>query len=119
MFVSFLTKPVVDRPHLPFAPVAFSAVVSLMPGFFLFNAAAGQMVSIDRSAPPALLKSIVAIGVTAFCISDHHGHNPPADPSAHAVRLAFCPHQPEKWHRRSMHRSAIQDYASLPPYPIP
>jgi hypothetical protein len=31
--------PIVDRLHLRFAAVAFSAVVSLMPGFFLFNAA--------------------------------------------------------------------------------
>jgi uncharacterized membrane protein YjjP (DUF1212 family) len=30
---------IVDRPHLPFAALAFSAVVSFMPGFFLFNAA--------------------------------------------------------------------------------
>jgi hypothetical protein len=54
------TTPVVDRLHLPFAAVAFSAVVSLMPGFFLFNAATGlvELVSIGPSAPAALLTSI-------------------------------------------------------------
>jgi len=51
MLVSVLATPVVDRLHLPFAAVAFSAVVSLMPGFFLFNAATGlvELVSIGRA----------------------------------------------------------------------
>jgi uncharacterized membrane protein YjjP (DUF1212 family) len=70
MLVSVLTTPVVDRLHLPFAAVAFSAVVSLMPGFFLFNAATGlvELVSIGPSAPAALLTSIVTSGATAFLI---------------------------------------------------
>jgi uncharacterized membrane protein YjjP (DUF1212 family) len=70
MLVSVLTTPVVDRLHLPFAAVAFSAVVSLMPGFFLFNAATGlvELVSIGPTAPAALLTSIVTNGATAFLI---------------------------------------------------
>ncbi len=70
MLVSVIATPVVDRLHLPFAAVAFSAVVSLMPGFFLFNAATGlvELVSIGPSAPPALLTSIVTSGATAFLI---------------------------------------------------
>jgi uncharacterized membrane protein YjjP (DUF1212 family) len=70
MLVSILATPVVDRLHLPFAAVAFSAVVSLMPGFFLFNAATGlvELVSIGPSAPAALLTSIAANGATAFLI---------------------------------------------------
>ncbi|UPJ74177.1 threonine/serine exporter family protein [Bradyrhizobium sp. 187] len=65
---SILTAPIVDRLHLPFAAVAFSAVVSLMPGFFLFNTAAGlvELVSIAPGAPAALLTSIAASGSTAF-----------------------------------------------------
>ena len=68
MLVSILATPVVDRLHLPFAAVAFSAVVSLMPGFFLFNAATGlvELVSIGPTAPAALLTGIAANGATAF-----------------------------------------------------
>jgi uncharacterized membrane protein YjjP (DUF1212 family) len=67
---SVLTAPVVDRLHLPFAAVAFSAVVSMMPGFFLFNTAAGldKLISIGPSAPDALLISIVTSGATGFLI---------------------------------------------------
>jgi uncharacterized membrane protein YjjP (DUF1212 family) len=70
MLVSVLATPIVDRLHLPFAALAFSAVVSLMPGFFLFNAATGlvELVSIGPSAPAALLTSIAANGATAFLI---------------------------------------------------
>ena len=60
----------VDRLHLLFAAVAFSAVVSLMPGFFLFNAATGfvELASIGPTAPAALLTSVVTNGATAFVI---------------------------------------------------
>jgi uncharacterized membrane protein YjjP (DUF1212 family) len=70
MLVSVLATPVVDRLHLPFAAVAFSAVVSLMPGFYLFNAATGlvELVSIGPNAPADLLTSIAASGATAFLI---------------------------------------------------
>nr|WP_187435290.1 threonine/serine exporter family protein [Bradyrhizobium cytisi] len=70
MLVGTLTTPAVDRLHLPFAAVAFSAVVSLMPGFFLFNTAIGlvELVSIGSSTPPALLTGIATSGVTAFLI---------------------------------------------------
>ena len=55
---------------LAFPIAAFSAVVSLMPGFFLFNAGTGlvELVSIGPSAPAALLTSIVTNGATAFLI---------------------------------------------------
>jgi uncharacterized membrane protein YjjP (DUF1212 family) len=70
MLVSVLVTPIVDRLHLPFAALAFSAVVSLMPGFFLFNAATGlvELVSIGPGAPAALLTSIAVNGATAFLI---------------------------------------------------
>jgi hypothetical protein len=70
MLVSGLMTPIVDRLHLPFAALAFSAVVSLMPGFFLFNAATGlvELVSIGPSAPATLPTSIATNGVTAFLI---------------------------------------------------
>jgi hypothetical protein len=58
----------VDRLHLRFTAVAFSAVVSLMPAFFLFNAATGlvELVSIGPTAPAALLTSIATSGATHF-----------------------------------------------------
>jgi uncharacterized membrane protein YjjB (DUF3815 family) len=70
MLVSVLVTPVADRMLLPFAALAFSAVVSLMPGFFLFNAATGlvELVSIGPSAPAALMTSIAANGARAFPI---------------------------------------------------
>jgi uncharacterized membrane protein YjjB (DUF3815 family) len=70
ILVSVLATPLADRLHLPFAAVAFSAVVSLMPGFFLFNAATGlvELISIGPSAPAALLTGIVTSCVTAFLI---------------------------------------------------
>jgi uncharacterized membrane protein YjjB (DUF3815 family) len=70
MLVSVLVTPVADRLHLPFAALAFSAVASLMPGFFLFNAATGlvELVSIGPGAPAALLTSVAANGATAFLI---------------------------------------------------
>ena len=70
MLASVLATPIADRLHLPFAALAFSAVVSLTPGFFLFNAATGfvELVSIGPSAPAALLMGIAANGATAFLI---------------------------------------------------
>lgn len=70
VLVSVLVTPVGDRLHLPFAALAFSAVVSLMPGFFLFNAATGllELVSIGPTAPASLLTSVAANGATAFLI---------------------------------------------------
>jgi uncharacterized membrane protein YjjP (DUF1212 family) len=70
ILVSVIVTPIVDRLHLPFAALAFSAVVSLMPGFFLFNAATGivELVSIGPNAPAALLTGIAANGATAFLI---------------------------------------------------
>jgi uncharacterized membrane protein YjjP (DUF1212 family) len=70
IFVSVLATPLADRLHLPFAAVAFSAVVSLLPGFFLFDAATSlvELVSIGPSAPAALLTSIATNCVTAFLI---------------------------------------------------
>jgi uncharacterized membrane protein YjjB (DUF3815 family) len=81
LLVSVVVTPVADRLHLPFAAVACSAVLSLMPGFFLFNAATGlvELVSIGPSAPAALRER-------RHSVSDHLGHDLRADPSAHAAR---------------------------------
>jgi uncharacterized membrane protein YjjP (DUF1212 family) len=70
ILVSVIVTPVVDRWHLPFAALAFSAVVSMMPGFFLFHAASGviELVSIGPTAPATLLTTIAANGATAFLV---------------------------------------------------
>ncbi len=70
ILVGIIVTPVVDRLHLPFAALGFSAVVSMMPGFFLFHAASAlvELVSIGPHAPADLLTSVVSNGTTAFLI---------------------------------------------------
>ena len=70
ILVSAIVAPVADRWHLPFAALAFSAVVSMMPGFFLFQAARGviELVSVGPTAPATLLVTIAANGATAFLV---------------------------------------------------
>jgi len=70
ILASIIITPVTDRLHLPFAAFGFSAVVSMMPGFFLFRAASAltALVSIGPDAPVDLLTSIVVNGTTAFLI---------------------------------------------------
>ncbi len=70
ILVSIIVTPVVDRLHLPFAALAFSAVASIMPGFYLFRAASAvaELVSIRPRTPAVLLASVAANGATAFLI---------------------------------------------------
>jgi uncharacterized membrane protein YjjB (DUF3815 family) len=108
MLVSVLVTPIVDRLHLPFAALAFSAVVSLMPGFFLFNAPTGlvELVSIGPSASAALLTSIATNGATAFLIVTAMAFG------LILPRMLFervLPAPVSKPHGRSMHRTTVQD----------
>jgi uncharacterized membrane protein YjjB (DUF3815 family) len=70
LLAGIIVTPVADRLRLPFAALGFSAVVSMMPGFFLFRAAGAlmQLVAIGPRAPASLLTDIVANGTTAFLI---------------------------------------------------
>jgi uncharacterized membrane protein YjjP (DUF1212 family) len=70
LVVSVIVTPLVDRLRLPFAAVGFSAVVSMMPGFFLFRAASGlvELVSIGEGAPARLLAGTITNAGTAFLI---------------------------------------------------
>jgi uncharacterized membrane protein YjjP (DUF1212 family) len=65
-----LLTPVANRLRLPFAALGFSAVVSMMPGFFLFHAAEDlvQLVSIGPHASADLLTSSVVDGATALLV---------------------------------------------------
>src|SRR6266516_4076508 len=68
--VSVIVTPVADRLHLPFAALGFSAVVSMMPGFFLFHAASAlvELVPVGPHAPAVLLRSAAVNGTTAFLV---------------------------------------------------
>jgi uncharacterized membrane protein YjjB (DUF3815 family) len=70
LLVGLIVSPIVDRLRLPFAAVGFSAVVSMMPGFFLFRAASTllELVAIGPRASANLVPAIVANGGTAFLI---------------------------------------------------
>jgi uncharacterized membrane protein YjjP (DUF1212 family) len=70
IIVSVIVTPVADRLHLPFAALGFSAVVSMLPGFFLLHAASAlvELVSIGPDAPAVLLTSVAVNGTTAFLV---------------------------------------------------
>lgn len=62
---------ITDRLRLPFAAFAFAAVVSLIPGVYLFRMAGGlvQLISLGRAAPPDLLLDTVVDGASALLIT--------------------------------------------------
>jgi uncharacterized membrane protein YjjB (DUF3815 family) len=62
--------PLADRLRLPFAAFAFAAVVSLIPGVFLFRMAAGlvELIAPGGKASLDLLLSIATDGMTAVLI---------------------------------------------------
>ena len=70
ILVGVIITPVSDRLDLPFAALGFSAVVSMIPGFYIFQTSSAllQLISIGPYAPPDLLMSAVANGTTAFLI---------------------------------------------------
>jgi uncharacterized membrane protein YjjB (DUF3815 family) len=70
ILVGMVVAPIADRLHLPFAALAFSAVVSMMPGLYLFHAASAlvELASSAPGAPVDLLLRIVSNSATAFLI---------------------------------------------------
>jgi len=70
LLVGLIVAPIVDRLRLPFAAVGFSAIVSMMPGFYLFRAASTllELVASGPSVSAELVPAVVANGVTAFLI---------------------------------------------------
>jgi uncharacterized membrane protein YjjP (DUF1212 family) len=70
LVVGILVTPIADRMRLPFAAVGFSAVVSLIPGVFLFRMAGGlvALISPAGNASTDLLLGTVSDGMTALAI---------------------------------------------------
>jgi len=70
LFVGVVASPVALRLRLPIAAMAFAAVVSLMPGVFLFRMAAGlaTMASLGGDAAPGLADAVLVNAATAVLI---------------------------------------------------
>lgn len=63
-----LLTPVARRRHLPFAGAGFAAVVSLVPGVYLFRTAAGTLDLLSSSASPSMLTETATDLSTAVLI---------------------------------------------------
>lgn len=70
LLVGAAMSAVVERLRLPFAALSFAAVVSLIPGVFLFRMAAGavQLAQLGGRAPDGVLSTILTDGATAILI---------------------------------------------------
>src|SRR5262249_20188998 len=70
LFVGLVITPLASRLRFPFAAMAFAAVVSLIPGVFLFRMAAGlvQMAELGVNAPSNLVALVLSLGSTAILI---------------------------------------------------
>jgi uncharacterized membrane protein YjjP (DUF1212 family) len=70
LVVGAITTPIADRLRLPFAGLAFAAVVSLIPGVFVFRMAGGMvgLVALGPRAPHELFIQVATDGTTALLI---------------------------------------------------
>ena len=70
LFVGTVMTPVARRLRLPFAAMSFAAVVSLIPGVFLFRMGAGlvQLAALGSKAPDGLISAVVTNGAAAILI---------------------------------------------------
>jgi len=69
LIVGVILAPVARRRHMPFSAVGFAAVVSMIPGVFLFRMASGLVELAGRSHVPCeLISATVTDGMTAITI---------------------------------------------------